>query len=29
VLGWQPTIRFEELVERMVDHDMEIERGAA
>ena len=29
VLGWQPTIRFEELVERMVDHDMDIERGEA
>ncbi|RYV51372.1 GDP-mannose 4,6-dehydratase [Pengzhenrongella frigida] len=26
VLGWEPTVRFEELVGRMVDHDMELLR---
>jgi GDPmannose 4,6-dehydratase len=23
-LGWEPAVRFEELVGRMVDHDMEL-----
>lgn len=28
VLGWTPTVSFAELVGRMVDHDLELERGA-
>jgi GDPmannose 4,6-dehydratase len=27
-LGWEPTVRFEELVGRMVDHDRELLRGS-
>jgi GDPmannose 4,6-dehydratase len=26
-LGWEPTVRFEEVVGRMVDHDMELVQG--
>jgi GDPmannose 4,6-dehydratase len=26
-LGWEPTVRFEELVKMMVDHDRELERS--
>jgi GDPmannose 4,6-dehydratase len=28
-LGWVPTVGFTEIVHRMVDHDLELERGAA
>lgn len=28
VLGWRPRVGFEELVARMVDHDLKVERGA-
>jgi len=27
-LGWEPTVRFEEVVGRMVDHDMELLQGS-
>jgi GDPmannose 4,6-dehydratase len=29
VLGWKPTVSFEEIVQRMVDHDLECERTSA
>jgi len=28
VLGWQPTVTFEQLVERMVKHDLDLEQQA-
>ena len=28
-LGWRPTVVFAEVVGRMVDHDLELQRGAA